>query len=324
MLLIIKLFKKYVKRPLTIVIFFEITLLVFLTLLIRSNFIKKISIKTNIAPIEKNFVTCNGSVLKYYCQPKPNTLWSDKPSWMSNQVIYHINPNGFNSNTNYLLEKRPDTFRILALGDSHTFGLWVNTDQNYPTLLEKALNSGGNCGNYKHFEVINLGYPGDDPKYSVYRYQQLGENYHPDLIIWYVKGDDFTESVDMIKPLENSCLNRINTSNIKNVETCLEKAYTSYYTSANFNKIMQQNFNIIKNFTNNYSSKLLFFTYKDLDSRELNFLISLTGKNVYLLSNLNFKDIPRFTNDEHPNAEGYKIIAKDLENFVLSDTLNCR
>lgn len=55
----------------------------------------------------------------------------------------------------YSLEKPPKTFRIVALGDSFTFGQGVKRDKTFPKQLEIMLNKAS--GETK-FEVINLGF----------------------------------------------------------------------------------------------------------------------------------------------------------------------
>ena len=115
------------------------------------------------------------SKLEYFFEPNPN-----------NSEDYSTNQDLLNERFNYATEKGQSTFRIIAIGDSHTYGLYVETRKNYPELLENMLNDQVICGLYSKFEVINLGVPGYDLSYSYERFRRRGVKYKPDLVIWFV------------------------------------------------------------------------------------------------------------------------------------------
>lgn len=100
----------------------------------------------------------------------------------------------------YSTNKSDDTFRIIILGDSFTFGEGVAQDSNYPTLLEKKLNS------YiykKKYEVLNFGVSG----YNTIQEAELLKNkslkYNPDLVIVGYFIDDVEETKSFgRKPLQ--------------------------------------------------------------------------------------------------------------------------
>ena len=54
-------------------------------------------------------------------------------------VPVRINALGFRDSRDYAIEKAPDTFRILVLGDSVTFGHGAMFEATYPYLLEQRL-----------------------------------------------------------------------------------------------------------------------------------------------------------------------------------------
>ena len=54
------------------------------------------------------------------------------------------------------VDKPSGVFRILALGDSFTFGVGVEGNQAYPKVLETLLNRSGGLG--RRVEVINAGF----------------------------------------------------------------------------------------------------------------------------------------------------------------------
>jgi lysophospholipase L1-like esterase len=57
----------------------------------------------------------------------------------------------------YALSRSPNTFRIVVLGDSYTFGQGVEKDSTFPAVLERLLNG---MGADVRFEVVNLGFCG--------------------------------------------------------------------------------------------------------------------------------------------------------------------
>ncbi len=78
------------------------------------------------------------------------------------------------------IRKEPGTFRILVLGDSHTFGWGVEQDEPYPAVLEGLLNeAGAGC----RFEVWNLGVPGYNAVMEVERFATVADAWAPDLVV---------------------------------------------------------------------------------------------------------------------------------------------
>ncbi len=124
--------------------------------------------------------------LKYYYEPYANSRPKFSSNFAKENATYTINEDALNERKNYNLLKPQKTFRIITLGDSFTFGLYVDTKDNWTELLEDMLNKRMKCGNIDKFEVINLGIWGYDIQYSVERYKLRGKKYNPDLIIWLI------------------------------------------------------------------------------------------------------------------------------------------
>jgi hypothetical protein len=101
-------------------------------------------------------------------------------------TVIRINSYGFRD-YEYSLEKQPNTYRIIALGDSHTFGLGVNLTDTYPKVLERLLNE-RNDG--RKYEVLNFGNPGANLVEKIEFLKEKGILFHPDLIILQWDADD--------------------------------------------------------------------------------------------------------------------------------------
>lgn len=96
----------------------------------------------------------------------------------SRVVTYAINSLGFRD-VEFAEQKSPGVFRILALGDSMTFGPGVDLEQTYPKVLERLLNE----GNEGRYQVINAGASGYSAYEEVVTWRNRGEALDPDLVI---------------------------------------------------------------------------------------------------------------------------------------------
>jgi hypothetical protein len=104
-------------------------------------------------------------------------------------VPAQTNALGFRDSRNYSLEKARNTFRILVLGDSVTFGHGAPFETTYPYLLEQRLRSWRPDVNW---EVWNLGVPGYNTAQELAHLQEVGPLYRPDLVVVGFFPNDFT------------------------------------------------------------------------------------------------------------------------------------
>lgn len=89
------------------------------------------------------------------------------------------------------LEKSPDTFRVLLLGDSFSMGANVRQEDAYPQALEKLLNEESN----RKIEIVNSGVGGWDPFQYAQYYEHYGWRFNPDLILvgFFVGNDAYND-----------------------------------------------------------------------------------------------------------------------------------
>ena len=75
-------------------------------------------------------------------------------------------------------EKTPGVFRIMALGDSQTFGYGVDAKETYAKVLERLLNERAR----RRVEVINTGVPSTGTAHQLWQMEEKGWAHHPDLV----------------------------------------------------------------------------------------------------------------------------------------------
>jgi lysophospholipase L1-like esterase len=77
--------------------------------------------------------------------------------------------------------KPPGVYRIVALGDSFTFGFGVREDQAWPARLAAALNH--RLHGTPRVEVVNLGVPGTGPRDYLWHLAHTGLALEPDMVV---------------------------------------------------------------------------------------------------------------------------------------------
>ncbi len=121
----------------------------------------------------------------------PYLLKSDiHARWAKTDII--TNSEGIRARREYG-DKEKGVFRILAMGDSITFGMGVDQDESYPRQLERLLNrySTGEI----EYEVINGGVSGFNASDEAHFMAHLNEKYRPDMILWMLIANDYDDSL---------------------------------------------------------------------------------------------------------------------------------
>lgn len=117
-----------------------------------------------------------------------------------------INSIGFRDKE-HTLEKSPNTYRIIILGDSFVEALQVPIEKSFPVLLEQKLNAEPKN---KTVEVIILGCSGWGTSNEYLALQKIGLDYQPDMvIIAFLTGNDVRDnSYELSKECPGANLNR--------------------------------------------------------------------------------------------------------------------
>jgi len=245
-------------------------------------------------------------------QPDPNKSFS---------ISNSINVDTLNERFEYKPMKEKGTYRVVALGDSFTFGLHVSTDDNWTELLEEKLNKQFVCTNISKFEVINLGVSGYDRAYAVERFKKRGVKYSPDLVMW-LDTSPFRDTEKIYRRLEKlpegiPPTRRHNEYYIKVQNELVSEASNSDLENTLFSSTLEIN--------KYYDGQLLLLTFPFMSSAELQALekIPKLRKETSFYSNLPdlYKNNLAFENDGHPNSKGHKVISEDIINHLISSKL---
>ncbi|MFH1606042.1 MAG: GDSL-type esterase/lipase family protein [Nanoarchaeota archaeon] len=205
--------KKYSLKNKISLIF--ITIIIFLLLINNINFFSK---EPNIPEISL-YKKTNNTILAY-------TL---SPDYKRQEGEYiKTNSKGLRD-YEYNYTKPNDTYRILAIGDSVTFGSLVDMKDSWPKQLEEILNQ----NTTKKYEVINMGVSGYTTLQEMEWIQLEGLKYEPDMIIiGYVLNDPlaFYNPLHQIYPIkyiierENKIYSKIKAPSLCKIRNSLFKS----------------------------------------------------------------------------------------------------
>ena len=285
----------------------------------------------NVALINKeNTIPFQDEDLKYYWEFLPNQIQEDHPDWLPYKVTYNINKDKLNDRFDYQTQKQEKTYRIITLGDSFTYGHYVNTQENWTEQLEDLLNNSSSTCEYNHFEVINLGMPGYDVQYIVKRYQEIGAKYNPDLILWFESNSGFSRFNELMDPLVESCREDKSNTNLakqkESIHYCWEQAEKKVqkenspeYLDEILNKSFESFFNMVD------QNKIIFFYYDNMwpKKRKIIEKLKMQYENATFITSIPETPPQERLIDEHPNAKGHKAISRSIFEYLIENNLNC-
>jgi len=105
--------------------------------------------------------------------------------------IFSTNSLGYNDDE-WVLEKKTDEKRIITLGDSYTFGAYVEREKNFVEKLEYLLNSDES----RKINVMNFGVGGYSGCNEYFTLTNKALVYKPDLVILFFSENDFYENLE--------------------------------------------------------------------------------------------------------------------------------
>src|SRR6266567_4419734 len=117
-----------------------------------------------------------------YAKLSSEMEWSGRPHGQGLQRGVPVSFNRFGlRDRERSMEPSQGTVRILALGDSVTFGLGVAEEDAYPRMTETLLNS--RTDGRPPVEVLNFGIPGYNTVQELAQLRELGLAFHPQLVV---------------------------------------------------------------------------------------------------------------------------------------------
>lgn len=316
-----------------IIIFISALIIILIVFLVYRIYInisgKNTSTTAIIAPLEMgDFIFPVNSDFKYYDTLKPSISSKEERFWDHTFAHYTFNQDGLNERYNYNTFKPEGVFRIVVLGDSFTFGHFVDTEDNWTERLEDLLNENNSCQKIKKFEVINLGMRGFDIPYIVKRYNDFGLKYHPNMIIWFESGSGFSRNNELMQPYIKECKSKSETESgvtktPKEFYKCWEDASTKMYQE-NSQETIEKDLDLwsSKFFDIRNLTPTLFATFKKIDKNQKDKMQDRIKDqtNTFLMtgiSNLALKN--GLFPDSYPNIKGHTVVAREIYDYLVKN-----
>lgn len=190
------------RKAISVIILLQVCIVfVLLTLLFKKSFDNRF---LSISKIDVAGITDDrSSSLNHYYELNRSSTVEQDPPWLKRSVKQVITSQGFNDRFLYEERKPKDALRIVAIGDSFTYGMYVNTKESYPEQLEEMLRN-DTCNGQSDIQVINAGIPGYDAEYVLTNYNRNLVQFDPDLVIWFV-AEGFSKVNEKIIPAVKEC-----------------------------------------------------------------------------------------------------------------------
>jgi len=279
----------------------------------------------------RTLVDRSSDTYMYYYDFPVNEIGTASASWLPHNALYHYNGDGFNEIRDYDKQKPSTTYRIMTLGDSFVFGMWVSTEENFSSLLETMLNEKLICSGISSFEVINAGAPSFDVRYSAKRYADKGALYTPDTVIWFIRDENIYFNTDVYRKLEEGYKEKIQNTryfyfkNFSDPYAVSHLAYRVYMDSfqklskSEQSQFLEPEITALTEWRKTYSSDLIIATTADSEEsyKEILQKFTKTWPRVWYKE---IGDIQTFAKyDYHPDQTGHVHIAGELFGAVLRD-----
>ena len=133
--------------------------------------------------------------------PLPGVLYELQPGATktvtrgnSGTIEYSVNELGFRAGE-FSLRKPEDTFRILTIGDSVSFGIDLKTQERYTEKLEDKLHTRFSGNDFPRFQVINMSVGGWNTYNELSWLRRRGMELEPDLILWQFHMNDVDDPI---------------------------------------------------------------------------------------------------------------------------------
>ncbi|MBZ0302902.1 MAG: SGNH/GDSL hydrolase family protein [Anaerolineae bacterium] len=130
-----------------------------------------------------------------YIEYDPDLGWTNRPKGASENGLYRANAAGLRAEREYDPVAQPGILRIAIFGDSFTHGDEVPFEDSWGQQLEVLLNESG-----IHAEVINFGVGGYGMDQAFLRWQRIGRQYAPDVVLFGFQAENVGRNVNIFRP----------------------------------------------------------------------------------------------------------------------------
>lgn len=137
--------------------------------------------------------------ISHVLRPNQSAYTHDKPVWVNSMGL---------RDREYGPKAASGVRRVLAIGDSQTFGNGVANEDTWPKQVERRLNEKASNNGATRWEVLNAGIPGTDSWQHEIWMGRLLDAYAPDAVVLAFYVNDVSASYE---PKEESASNKTNT-----------------------------------------------------------------------------------------------------------------
>jgi len=286
----------------------------------------------SISPTTRNSIIFSGTAgLKYFIEPKPNSPRIDIPPELLTDGKNHINNDSLNEEREYKIEKNHSTFRIVAIGDSFTYGAYVPTQENWTEVLERRLLETPMCPGV-NFEVINLGMSSYDLQYSLERFRLRGQKYNPDLVLWFMIQNDFEMVNEMLLDTQEKIRLQVGEngglrSNIKDYDPyeLWQTGMAQIISHYGKDYLLEKQKGFLQEFNKIYADPLVVLSFPFLAPEYQQTVNEVFQNNA----NYRYHEVPTIyedsslmiSGDGHPSVLGHKLIGEDLYDYLRKNSV---
>lgn len=140
----------------------------------------------------------DNKIIQYELKPNLHVIDSG-PIYMIEPVTVKTDSNGLREDEEHAFEKE-GTFRIALIGDSITFGMYVEQNETYGHVLENLLNEKSET----EYETLNFGVPGYNTIQESEVVREKALIYDPDIVLMAFVSNDFNKALNPLShPLRN-------------------------------------------------------------------------------------------------------------------------
>ncbi|XKT74355.1 MAG: SGNH/GDSL hydrolase family protein [Patescibacteria group bacterium UBA2163] len=314
-----------------IAMYINIFLFIVLILVLVSIFLRWNAVPFSVSPLSReHFVATESEQLALFYELEPGDEVVDEYPWLPKTARQTITKDGFNERFEYTVKKPKDVFRIMTLGDSFTYGMYVNTEENYSEQLEDMLNN--SCrSDGQRFEVINAGVPGYDVAYTSERLKNRGAQYEPDLFVWYLN-NPFHKWNEIVIHLNNECANNTPEEEYNSVQpdgsvihTCSIQVGQELEKRKSFQDIIDYQSGYLLTTIDAIAGQWVLFAdiQTHRENNELLNEVAAQNDRVYFLEDPVdiYSDTRYRIPDGHPSPAGHVKIAEDIFNYLTDNRL---